>query len=194
MRQKLTAIGAALSLTIFETIVILCIFGIFPLMSTARAAALTDGLPPQYLTAPVFPVRMYAGVIYRGGLVAVSNGIAYPAANATDYRVVGVAEETVDNTSTAAGYSATRNIVVRQGIFAFANSYTGSGTNAVYSVQATDVGKTAWVIDDQTICAVSNGFNVCAGTIAYVPPDKKFIWIDVGKVWASSVTTNSVQR
>jgi hypothetical protein len=67
----------------------------------AQAAALTDGLTPLYKTSYEFPARMYSGVIYRGGLVAVSNGIAYPAANLAAYRVIGVAMETVDNQATA---------------------------------------------------------------------------------------------
>lgn len=182
-KERMKAVAAALSLLAFEIVVLCALFGVFP----ARAAALTDGLAPTRMASRSFPCRMYAGVIYRGGLVAVSNGVAYPAANNAEYRVVGVAEETVDNQSTAAGYSATRVCTVNQGIYAFANAVAGgSGTNAVYQLQVTDVGKPAYVVDDQTVGAASNAFFTVAGTVVYVEPDTKWVWIDVAKSWAET--------
>lgn len=183
MRNKISMWGACLSLTVFTGLML------FATLHT-HAAALTDGLAPVYKAVPEFPVRMYAGVIYRGGLVAVSNGVAYPAANNATYSVVGVAEDTVDNAITATGYSATRRCVVRQGIFAFANVQTGTinaGTNAVYSLGVSDVGKPAYVVDDQTVGGSSNALYSVAGTVAYVEPDSKFVWIDVGKAWSGSI-------
>lgn len=182
MRNKISAWGACFALAVFTALSLFATFG-------ARAAPLADGLAPVYKSEAEFPVRMYAGVIYRGGLVAVSNGIAYPAANHADWRVVGVATKTVDNTSTASGYSAARRCVVRQGIYAFANVQTGvdASTNAVYSLGVSDVGKPAYVVDDQTVGASSNALTCVAGTVVYVEPDTRFVWIDVGKAWAGSV-------
>lgn len=181
MRQKLTMMGAIMALCVF-TGMMLC-------ANKSRAAALSDGLAPTKLSADEFPARMYAGVIYRGGLVAISNGVAYPAENNAEYRVLGVAGETVDNTVGAADYSATRRCVIRQGIFLFANTRTGTdaSTNAVYSLAVSDVGKPAYVVDDQTVGASSNGLYTVAGTVAYVEPDAKFVWVDVGKAWSGSV-------
>lgn len=181
MRNRISAWGACFALAVFTALSLFATFG-------ARAAPLADGLAPVYKAEAEFPVRMYAGVIYRGGLVAVSNGIAYPAANNADWRVVGVATKTVDNTSTASGYSAARRCVVRQGIYAFANAIaSGEGTNAVYSLAVSDVGKPAYVVDDQTVGAAATNTYAVAGTVAYVEPDSKWVWIDVGKAWAESV-------
>lgn len=181
MRKTISGWSAAIALTVFTALSMY--------VQHSHAAALTDGLVPIMKSEPEFPARMYAGVIYRGGLVAVSNGIAYPAENNAQYRVVGVATKTVDNTSTASDYSATRRCVVRQGIFAFANVQTGvdASTNAVYSLGVSDVGKPAYVVDDQTVGTSSNGLYCVAGTVVYVEPDSKFVWVDVGKAWAGSV-------
>jgi len=186
MRQKATKWGAVGALIVYGLVMIGCLLWFCPGM--AHGAALTDSIPQVKRSEYAFPARMYAGVIYRGGLVAVSNGIAYPAANNADWRVIGVADYTVDNQSTAAEYSATRTISVSQGIFAFANVITsGSGTNATYSLAVTDVGKPAYVVDDQTVGAASNVYSCVAGTVAYVEPDLKRVWIDVGKAWAETV-------
>lgn len=182
MNRKFTAWLAILALAIFTG---LSLFGPRP---QAQAAALTDGIAPVYKTSYEFPARMYAGVIYRGGLVAVSNGIAYPAENLAAYKVVGVATETVDNEPTASGYSATRRCAVKQGIFAFANAHvSGPATNAVYSIGVSDVGKPAYVVDDQTVGTSSNALYCVAGTVVYVEPDSRYVWIDVGKAWAETV-------
>jgi hypothetical protein len=79
------------------------------------------------------------------------------------------------------------NVTVRQGIFAFANAFTGSGTNAVFSLQVSDVGKPAYVVDDQTVGAASNAYVTVAGTVAYVEPDLKWVWVDVGKPWSGGI-------
>jgi hypothetical protein len=178
-RRMMGGIGAALVLLAAEAVVLSCVLGVLP----AGAAPLTDGLAPLRKSEYAFPVRMSAGTVYRGGLVAVSNGLAYAAANNAEYRVVGVAEDTVVNTA-----GAVRNVTVRQGVYAFANAFTGSGTNAVYALQVSDVGKPAYVVDDQTVGAASNAYVTVAGTVAYVEPDLKWVWVDVAKPWAGGIS------
>lgn len=81
-----------------------------------------------------------AGVkVIGGGMVAFSAaGNARPAANATTSRCMGVATETVDNTTGAAGAA---TVKVRRSCFAFATT----------DVTVADVGKDCWAVDDQTV-------------------------------------------
>lgn len=164
----------------------ICLFGPEP---KAHAAALTDSRPLDYKSEAWFPARIYAGVVYRGGMAAVSNGVVYPAANNAAYKVVGVFSETVDNQTTASLYSATRRAPVRQGIFNFDNAASGSSLRLGVS----DVGKPCYVVDDQTVGAASNGYYTVAGTLVYVEPDASTVWVDVGKVWAGAVPLQTYQ-
>lgn len=81
-----------------------------------------------------------AGVkVIGGGMVAFSAaGYARPAANSTTSRCMGVATETVDNTTGAAGAA---TVKVRRSCFAFATT----------DVTVADVGKDCWAVDDQTV-------------------------------------------
>lgn len=166
-------------------VIALCVFTMIVLFGPepkAHAAALTDSRPLDYKSEAWFPARIYAGVVYRGGMAAVSNGVVYPAANNAAYKVVGVFSETVDNQTTAALYSATRRAPVRQGIFNFDNAPAGS-----LRLGVADVGKPCYVVDDQTVGTASNGYVTVAGTLVYVEPDAATVWVDVGKVWAGAV-------
>jgi hypothetical protein len=51
------------------------------------------------------------------------------------------------------------------------------------------VGKLAYVVDDQTVGKKGTGTNTVAGTVVQVEATgDRWVWIDVGKVWTSSVT------
>lgn len=184
MRRKVTCGLAIATLAILTG---LTLFGPEP---QACAAALTDGRPSQMKAEAFFPAVVGPVEVYRGGLAAISNGVAYPAANNASYLVVGVFAESVDNQTTAAGYSAARRCGVRQGIFAFDNS---TATNAPTRLGVSDVGKPCYVIDDQTVGTASNGYYTVAGTVVYVEPDLRSVWVDVGKVWAGSVPLQTFQ-
>jgi hypothetical protein len=43
------------------------------------------------------------------------------------------------------------------------------------------------VVDDQTVGAASNAYFTVAGTVVYVEPDLKWVWLDVGRSWAETV-------
>src|SRR5574341_2243543 len=92
--------------------------------------------------------------IYNGGMVAVVGGYAKPAADAATEKVMGIADEFVDNTGGADGALTVR---VRTGVFKLAN-------NAGAVVQA-DIGKKALVVDDQTVTDAATTNNIEAGLI-----------------------------
>lgn len=185
-REKIGKYGAVAALACVEAVILMALAGVM----IARGAALTDGIPLISKAEAAFPVPAYEGVLYRGGLVAVSNGVAYPAAENAEYRVIGVAAETVDNSSGDG-----LNVTVRQGIFGFANAYSGSGTNRVFLLGASDVGGLAYVVDDQTVGKGGAGTNTVAGTVVQVEATgDRWVWLDVGKVWTSSVTTNALAQ
>lgn len=104
--------------------------------------------------------------IYQGSLVARdANGRAVPASDSAGLRVIGRAEETVDNTTGAAG---DLSINIRLGVFKFANSATAA-------VDADDVGKMA-VVEADDIVAETSTNRVCAGRVMAVESDG--VWID----------------
>lgn len=95
--------------------------------------------------------------IYTGALVAVdAAGNALPAADASGLKVVGRAEETVDNLTGAAGDLTI--MVRRMSSFWYANS---SG-NAVTKVNLHGL-TSIYVEDDQTVSAAGGSNNIVAG-------------------------------
>ncbi|MBN8917746.1 MAG: hypothetical protein J0I31_19285 [Rhizobiales bacterium] len=93
-----------------------------------------------------FPVAAGA-VIYAGALVALNaSGYAVPAATATTLKVVGRAEQAVDNTGGAAGAVTAK---VGAGIYRFGNS---TSTDAIAD---TDIGADCYAVDDQTVAKTS---------------------------------------
>lgn len=107
-----------------------------------------------------------ATIIYAGSLVARdSAGRAVPASDTAGLRVVGRAEETVDN---SAGAADALSINIRLGVFKYANS-------AANAIDADDVGKLAIVEDDMTVAETDTNL-VVAGRILAVDSDG--VWID----------------
>lgn len=109
--------------------------------------------------------------ILAGGIVCAQTGAAYltKGATATTLRGVGMAEETADNTSGAAG--AINVKYRRDGWFRFANSAAGDLITLV------DVGTDCYIVDDQTV-AKTNGTNTrsVAGKVRDV--DASGVWIE----------------
>lgn len=116
-----------------------------------------------------YPVDASVKVI-GGGMVAFSAaGNARPAANATTSRCMGVATETVDNTTGAAGAA---TVKVRRSCFAFATT----------DVTVADVGKDCWAVDDQTVTKTLPATNPAkAGMIVSVEVIGSVtqVWVDM---------------
>jgi hypothetical protein len=125
--------------------------------------------------------------IFAGTLVAInSSGDAVPAANTSGLKVVGRAEETVDNSSGDAG---DLNISVKRGVFRFDNSDSAA-------VDADDKGKVAYVEDDMTVAETASE-SIAAGVVLAVDSDG--VWIDtailpvqVGSIGAGAVGTTEL--
>lgn len=130
-------------------------------MSAATEARNTKERPGQIFTYPVAA----ATTIYQGTQVALNaSGYAVPASDTAAIRVMGRAEATIIN----AGSAGDENIDVKRGVFLWDNS----GTNAV---DADDVGKIAFVEDDQTVAETTTS-KIPAGRVMGVVAEG--VWID----------------
>ncbi len=118
----------------------------------------TDKYDPN-VAPEFFVVNMAASTkIYKGALVGVdANGRAVAGTSVASSRVLGRAEEYVDNSTGAAD---AKTIKVRQGTYFFANS---SSTDAI---TAADIGRECYAVDDQTVAGTpSNGAYARAGIV-----------------------------
>jgi len=107
-------------------------------------------------------VRIYAGAI----VMLNATGYATPGAVATGLVPAGVAQEQVDNVNGADGDV---NVAVRRGVFRFVNDGT---------VSRTDIGGTAYVVDDQTVANNDGtGTRSALGTIMDVDADG--VWVQI---------------
>jgi len=131
-------------------------------------AALTEDRNTKLTEGKIFSYPVAASTkIYAGSLVALnSSGYAVPASDTAGLRVVGRAEEQVDNST---GSNGDKSVQVREGIFLFA----GSGLTDA------DVGKNALVSDDQTISVAPTTNNIFAGVIKKVESTTE-AWIETG--------------
>lgn len=115
-----------------------------------------------------YPVKG-STTIYKGGIVMILSGYAAPGANTSGGLVVGVAEDTVVNGG--ADGAAYVNTVCSASF-----RFVGSG------IVAADVGKTAYVSDDQTVADTDPGNTVVAGVIDELE-DTNVVWVRIeGKV------------
>lgn len=107
--------------------------------------------------------------IFAGSLVAANaSGFATPGATATTLTYLGRASETVDNTAGANGAKTVR--VDRKEAFKFANL----GADPV--VQA-DLGKTCYIVDDQTVAKTNGGATrSAAGKVVGIESDG--VWVE----------------
>lgn len=109
------------------------------------------------------------GKVYQGGMVQVTAAGFAAAASATAANVtIGRAEETVDNTGGANG---AQSVDVRRGVFRFGNSAAGD------LIARTEIGKTVYVVDDQTVAKTNNaGARPAAGICFDV--DAQGVWVE----------------
>lgn len=107
--------------------------------------------------------------IYAGALVVLNaTGYAEPGVTAANVVAIGRAEEQVDNSGGADGDVSVR---VRRGIFRYAND----GTN---TIARTNIGGTAYVVDDQTVASTNGGgTRSAAGEVVDVDSDGAWVWI-----------------
>lgn len=120
-------------------------------------AALTADRNTPRREGQIFSVGVAAATkIFAGSMVAINAaGFAVPAANTAGLKVIGRAEAFVDNT---AGANGALSVDIRDGIFKF----VGAGLSDA------DIGKPAFVTDDQTIQTAASTNNICAGIIVDV--------------------------
>lgn len=105
--------------------------------------------------------------IFAGTLVGLnSSGNAVPAADTAGLRVVGLAQETVDNSAGSAG---DLKVATKHGVFKLNNS----GTDAV---DADDKGKICFVEDDNTVSETGTTHKVKAGRVLDVDADG--VWVN----------------
>jgi len=107
--------------------------------------------------------------VYQGGMVQIAASGYGVAAVATAANVtVGMARETVDNTGGAAGAV---SVKTRRGVFRFGNSAAGD------AIGRTEIGKTVYVVDDQTVAKTDNaGARPAAGKCFDV--DANGVWVE----------------
>jgi len=109
----------------------------------------------------VLPVK--AGVkIFEGSLVALgADGFAIPGAKATGLLAAGRAEEYTDNTG---GVDGAVTVRVRRGVFRWSNAA------AAGAIKATDLLKTCYIADDETVTITATGASA-AGKVIGVDAD-----------------------
>ena len=105
----------------------------------------------------VYPLG--AGVhVRKGGLLAVAaTGLAQPASDSAGLVFIGVAYEEADNTGGAAAAKSVR--VLKTGVFTYAKT----------AASQTDVGKAAFVVDDNTVATAATTDSIACGVVVGVP-------------------------
>lgn len=138
-------------------------------------AALTAGRRTQQRAGDIISHPLAANaVIHQGGLACLNAaGHLVPGATATNLTCVGVAAQSVGNAGGAAG--AVRADVRRDGAWRFDNDVANP-------VGRAHIGRTAWIVDDQTVAATAgddgagNPTRSAAGKVIDVDADG--VWIE----------------
>ena len=133
-------------------------------------AALTAPRSTPEKVGPERAVPLAANAkVFQGGMVQIAASGYGVAAVATVANVtVGVARETVDNTGGAAGAV---SVKTRRGVFRFDNSAAGD------AIGRTEIGKTVYAVDDQTVAKTDNaGARPAAGKCFDV--DANGVWVE----------------
>lgn len=134
-------------------------------------AALTAARNTKERSGEVFDFPAAATTkIHQGSIVALSAGYAAPGATATGRIAVGRAEQTIDNTSGAAGAV---SVPVKRGIFKFGNSSAGD------LIAQANVGADCYIVDDQTV-ALTNGGSTRSVAGKIVGVDSDGVWVQIG--------------
>src|SRR5262245_256705 len=134
-------------------------------MSAIAATATAIETPERPGVSKSYPVAA-ATLVPAGALAAIdASGTAKHASDPAPLRVVGVSQETVDNSG---GSAADKSVTVKRGVFRFQNS-------ADQPVAKDDVGKLCFVESNQAVGMSSTNFLV-AGRVLDVDDDG--VWVD----------------
>ncbi|ESQ78505.1 hypothetical protein [Asticcacaulis sp. YBE204] len=134
-------------------------------MAAATKERKTDIRDGGYLKPP-----MAAGVkIYKGTVVVrTSAGYARPGRTSTTDKVLGIAQETVDNTS---GSNGDKRITVRKTVANLGNSASAD------ALTIADIGNEVYLVDDQTVAKTSDtNARIVAGKLFDL--DDRGPWVD----------------
>lgn len=152
-------------------------------MANLAAAGLTRerNTPVQELDyAPIDAPVQDNVKIWNGGIVCLEPvaGYAVPGADTANYKAMGVAYETADNTVTGHSAGGIR-VPYRVGVFAF-------DTGGSAAIVQTDVGHLAYVLDDHTVVEAGGTNNsVIAGVVVALDPylvganSTNMVWVDM---------------
>jgi len=134
-------------------------------MAALTAPRNTPQAIPEKRTVPVAANAR----IFQGALVQINNaGFAVPGSATAANVAIGRAEQPADNTGGANGAI---SIDVKRGVFRFANSAAGD------LIARTEIGKTVYVVDDQTVAKTNNaGARPAAGICFDV--DAQGVWVE----------------
>jgi hypothetical protein len=122
--------------------------------------ALTSSYDARRKDGALVRYPLGAGVhVRKGGLLtaAAATGLVQPATDSAGVVFVGVAYEESDNTLGLAGAQAVR--VLKTGVFTYAKT----------AAAQTDVGKTAFVVDDNTVSTAATTDSIACGIVVGVP-------------------------
>lgn len=113
--------------------------------------------------------------IYAGGHVCVNAaGYAVPMTATTGLQAMGVASETVDNTSGAAG---DKTVPVVEGVFKFKNSSSGD------LIAQANINDTVYGVDDQTVALTDGtGARSAAGKVVQIDSDGVFVRVEAPRL------------
>lgn len=118
----------------------------------------------------LIPLPVAASTLIEAGKMVAANatGYAVEAADAASYKVMGRAEEAVDNSSGADG---DLNVLVRR---KKAFKYKNSGSNAVTEAH---IGTDIYVEDDETVSSSGGTNSIVAGKCLGVESDG--VWVEI---------------
>lgn len=129
-------------------------------LSSDRKTARRDGIEIAYKVA--------AGVkIFAGSIVCLNtDGYAAPGADTANFKFLGVAMESADNTGGANGAITVR--VQRKGVFRFAAA----------GMAITDIGAAVKISDDQTVAKVTTNSVACGAIAEFISATEVGVDID----------------
>lgn len=132
----------------------------------ATSAPLTSERATPMRDGAMLMIPQGSNIIYAGAIVAIdATGRAVPGSATVGLIGIGRAEVTSDNRSP---YDANKMVLVRRGVYQW---YAATNT-----ISAADVGKPAYIIDDQTVGRASESTNAPLGRIFWVDMDG--VWVD----------------
>lgn len=136
-------------------------------------AALTKDRNTPEAEGKFLVAKLAAGAKVFAGAIVCRNaaGFAVPASTALNLKVLGRAEETVDN---AAGVAGDKSVRVRRGVYRWENSAAGE------AIAAADIGNDAYLVDDQTV-AKTNGAGTRSAAGKIVDVDALGVWVETGR-------------